>query len=123
MGTTRAIYLPHEMAVPMKYVIDGKACKLTECAKCVAACSYNAIDLAMEPRTLTLRVGTVVMATGWKPYDAARIDNLGFGRYPNVISNVMIERLAPPNHPTPGKILRPSGGKTGGSAAVIQCGR
>ena len=121
MGTTKAIYLPHEMAVPMKYVIDGKACKLTECARCVAACPYDAIDLAMQPRTLTLKVGAVVMATGWKPYDAARIDNLKFGRYPNVITNVMIERLAAPNGPTRGKILRPSDGKPVGSAAFIQC--
>jgi len=121
MGTTKAIYLPHEMAFPMKYVIDGGACRLTECAKCVEVCRYNAIDLGMQPRTLTLRVGAVVMATGWKPYDAARIDNLGFGRYPNVITNVMMERLAAPNGPTKGKILRPSDGKPVESAAFIQC--
>jgi len=121
MGTTRAIYLPHEMAVPMKYVIDGAACKGSECARCVAACAYNAIDLAMPPRTVTLRVGAVVLATGWKPYDATRIDNLGFGRYPNVITNVMLERLAAPNGPTRGKIQRPSDGKPVGRAAFIQC--
>jgi quinone-modifying oxidoreductase subunit QmoA len=121
IGTTKAIYLPHEMAFPMKYVIDDRACKLTECAKCVEACEYGAIDLAMQPRTLTLNVGAIVMATGWKPYDAARIDNLGFGRYANVITNVMLERLAAPNGPTKGKILRPSDGKPVESAVFIQC--
>ncbi len=121
MGTTKAIYLPHEMAVPMKYVIDGTACKGSECARCVAACAYSAIDLAMQPRTVTLKVGAVIMATGWKPYDATRIDNLGFGRYPNVITNVMLERLAAPNGPTRGKIQRPSDGKPVRSAAFIQC--
>ena len=121
MGTTKAIYLPHEMAFPMKYVIDGAACKLTECAKCVEACGYGAIDLTMQPRTLTLQVGAVVVTTGWKPYDATRIDNLGFGTYPNVITNVMMERLAAPNGPTKGKILRPSDGKPVESAAFIQC--
>jgi quinone-modifying oxidoreductase subunit QmoA len=121
MGTTKAIYLPHEMAVPMKYAIDGAACKGSECAKCVAACAYGAIDLAMQPRTLTLKVGAVIMATGWKPYDATRIDNLGFGRYPNVITNVMLERLAAPNGPTRGKIRRPSDGKPVKRAAFIQC--
>ncbi len=121
VGTTKAIYLPHEMAFPMKYVIDDRACRLAECAKCVAACPYHAIDLAMKPRSLTLKVGAVVMATGWKPYDATRIDNLGFGHYPNVITNVMMERLAAPNGPTRGKILRPSDGKPVESAAFIQC--
>jgi len=121
MGTTRAIYLPHEMAFPMKYVIDDKACKLAECAKCVEVCQYQAIDLGMQPRTLTLKVGAVIMATGWKPYDASRIDNLGFGRHPNVITNVMMERLAAPNGPTRGRILRPSDGKPVESAVFVQC--
>ena len=121
MSTTKAIYLPHEMAFPMKYVIDGKTCRFTECAKCVEVCQYNAIDLAMQPRSLNLKVGAVVIATGWKPYDATRIDNLGFGSYPNVITNVMMERLAAPNGPTKGKILRPSDGRPVESAAFIQC--
>ncbi|MBI1960369.1 MAG: CoB--CoM heterodisulfide reductase iron-sulfur subunit A family protein [Candidatus Rokubacteria bacterium] len=121
MDTTKAIYLPHELAVPMKYVIDGTACKMAECARCVEACGYGAIDLAMQPRTLTLQVGAVVVATGWKPYDAGRIDNLGFGRYPDVITNVMMERLAAPNGPTKGQILRPSDGKPVESAAFVQC--
>lgn len=121
IGTTKAIYLPHEMAVPLKYAIDGAACKGTECGKCVAACTYNAIDLAMQPRTLTLQFGAVVMATGWKPYEAARIDNLGFGRYRNVVTNVMFERLAAPNGPTRGRIERPSDGKAVGSIAFVQC--
>ncbi len=121
MGITKAIYLPHEMAFPMKYVIDDKTCRLTQCAKCVDACQYNAIDLAMQPRSLNLKVGAVVLATGWKPYDATQIDNLGFGSYPNVITNVMMERLAAPNGPTKGKILRPSDGKPVESAAFVQC--
>jgi quinone-modifying oxidoreductase subunit QmoA len=87
----------------------------------VEACRYGAIDLAMLPRRLSLPVGAVVLATGWKPYDAARMDNLGFGRYPNVITNVMLERLAAPNGPTRGRILRPADGRPVASAAFIQC--
>ena len=49
MDTTKAIYLPHPMAFPMKYVIDDSVCQLTECAKCVEVCPYDAIDLAMGP--------------------------------------------------------------------------
>lgn len=121
MGTTKAIYLPHEMAYPMKYVIDDTVCQLTECAKCVEVCTYDAIDLTDQPRTLTLNVGAVVMATGWNPYDAGRIDNLGFGKYANVITNMMMERLAAPNGPTRGRILRPSDGAPVESAVFIQC--
>jgi quinone-modifying oxidoreductase, subunit QmoA len=121
LGKTKAIYLAHEMAFPMKYAIDESACQLTECARCVAACEYGAIDLAMQPRTLALKAGAIIVATGWKPYDAGRIDNLGFGKYPDVITNVMMERLAAPNGPTQGRILRPSNGQEVQSAVFIQC--
>jgi quinone-modifying oxidoreductase subunit QmoA len=121
MGTTKAIYLAHEMAFPMKYAIDDSVCQLTQCAKCVEACEYGAIDLAMKPRTLTLKAGAIVVATGWKPYDATRIDNLGFGTHPDIITNVMMERLAAPNGPTKGRILRPSDGKEVQSAVFVQC--
>ena len=121
MDTTKAVYLPHEMAFPMKYVIDDSVCTLTECAKCVEACEYDAIDLNMVSKTFDLKVGAIIMATGWMPYDATRIDNLGFGRYSDVITNVMMERLAAPNGPTKGKIVRPSDGKPVNSVAFIQC--
>jgi heterodisulfide reductase subunit A-like polyferredoxin len=121
LGTTKAIYLAHELAFPMKYAIDAAACRLTECARCVEACEYGAIDLTMTARRLTLKAGAVVVATGWKPYDAARIDNLGFGTHPDVITNVMMERLAAPGGPTKGRILRPSDGKEVQSAVFVQC--
>lgn len=121
MGTTKAIYLPHAMAFPMKYVIDDSACELNSCAKCVDACSYDAIDLEMKPESFSLKVGAVIMTTGWQPYDAARIDNLGFGRYTDVITNMMIERMAAPDGPTQGKIVRPSDGGAVNSVAFIQC--
>lgn len=121
MGTTKAIYIPHPMAFPRKYAIDDSVCRLESCAKCVDACSYGAIDLAMRAKTFDLKVGAVIVATGWKPYDAKRIDNLGFGRYADVVTNMMLERLAAPDGPTRGRIVRPSDGKPVRSAAFIQC--
>lgn len=121
MDGTRAIYLPHLMAFPMQYVIDPHVCKGADCAKCVEACQYNAIELKMPEKKLKLKVGSVVVATGWKPYDAEKLDNLGFGACANVITNVMMERLASPDGPTKGKIVRPSDGKEVNSIAFVQC--
>ena len=121
LDNTKAIYLPHSMAFPMKYVIDTKACLGVECSKCVSACQYNAIDMGMSPRKLNMKVGAVVMATGWKPYDAVKIDNLGFGKFKNVITNVMLERLASNDGPTHGKIVRPSDAKEVNTIAFVQC--
>ncbi len=121
MDKTKAIYLPALAAFPMKYVIDAGVCQGADCAKCVEACQYNAIDLGMAEEKLTLNVGSIVVATGWKPYDAANLDNLAFGTSPNVITNVMMERLAAADGPTQGKILRPSDSKEPASIAFVQC--
>ena len=121
MDNTKAAYLPHEMAFPMKYVIDGDACVGESCAKCVDACPTDAIDLAMQAKTITLKVGSIVMATGWRPYDANNLDILGFQQYPDVISNVMMERLAAHNGPTKGKLVRPSDGREAKRVAFVQC--
>ncbi len=60
MDNTKAIYLPHAMAFPFKYVIDSQVCQGQECAKCVSACPYQAIDLGMAPQKLNLKVGAVI---------------------------------------------------------------
>ncbi len=121
-GTTnsKAIRLPHRMAFPAQYVIERSACP-AGCSACVDACKYAAIDLLQQPARKTLRVSSLILATGWAPYDAAKIDNLGFGRYANVITNVMLERLAAIDGPTSGKILRPFDGKPPRAVAFIQC--
>jgi quinone-modifying oxidoreductase subunit QmoA len=121
MGTTRAIYLPHPMAYPLRYVIDAAACPGASCGKCLPACPYGAIDLAMAARVEELDVQSVIWATGWDPYDATRLDGLGFGQYPNVITNVMMERLADGTGPTGGRIVRPSDQGAVGSIAFVQC--
>ena len=121
MSKTKAAYLPHNQAFPHQYVIDAKACKGAACAKCAEACKYDAIKLDMKAETVTVKAGAVVVATGWSPYDATKMDNLSFGRVQNVITNMMMERLAAPNGPTAGKIVRPSDGKEVKNVAFVQC--
>ncbi|MFH1575320.1 MAG: FAD-dependent oxidoreductase, partial [Acidobacteriota bacterium] len=119
LSRTRAAYLPHNMAFPATYVIDRSACK-PGCQACADACSYGAVDLNQQAVRQAFPVAAVVAATGWKPYDAARLDKLGFGRHPNVITNVMMERLAAANGPTGGRVLRPSDSKAPESVAFVQ---
>ncbi len=121
MSKTKAAYLPHSQAFPLQYVIDEKTCKGPSCGKCAKACPYDAIHLDMKPETITVKVGAVVTATGWNPYDATKMDNLGFGKVQNVVTNMMMERIAAPNGPTAGKILRPSDGKEAKNVAFVQC--
>jgi quinone-modifying oxidoreductase subunit QmoA len=121
MDQTKAVYLPHEAAYPLRYVIDPDVCEGASCSKCVEVCKYNAIDLNEQPCSEEIEVGAVVFATGWEPYDAAKVENLGFGKYENIITNVMMERLSAVNGPTGGQIKRPSDGKEINSIAFVQC--
>ncbi len=120
LNTTKAIYLPYNNAFPQKFVIDDSVCTMEECGKCVTACKYQAIDLNMKSQEYFVNVKSIVWATGWDPYDANKLDKLGFGTYPNVITNVMMERLAAPNGPTEGKIEIP-GVENIKKVAFVQC--
>jgi quinone-modifying oxidoreductase subunit QmoA len=117
---TKAVRLPHRAAFPAQYVVDRAACA-ADCHACVDACKYGAIDLQQQLGKRTLRVASVVLATGWAPYDASKIDNLGFGKYANVVTNLIFERLAAADGPTKGKVLRPSDGKEPRAVAFVQC--
>ncbi|NTU43326.1 MAG: CoB--CoM heterodisulfide reductase iron-sulfur subunit A family protein, partial [Nitrospirales bacterium] len=121
MNTTKAAYLPFNQAFPQRYVIDKARCSGSCMKACLDACKYNAIDMNMKPETLTLNVGSIVVATGWNPYEPTKMDNLGFGKVKNVITNMMMERLAAPTGPTAGKIIRPSDGKPVETIAFVQC--
>ncbi|MFW6081584.1 MAG: FAD-dependent oxidoreductase [Desulfosalsimonas sp.] len=121
MDKTKGAYLPHEMAFPAKYVISPQIIGTEDARRCKEACPYDAVDLEMESKTVEFNVGSIVWATGWEPYDASKIDNLGFGQYPNIITNMMLERLAAPNGPTGGQIQRPSDSKAPESVAFVQC--
>jgi quinone-modifying oxidoreductase subunit QmoA len=121
LKNVKAAYLPHVMAYPQRYVIDPSIVGTPEGEKAKAACPVGAVDLAMTEQTVELKVGAVIWATGWRPFDAAKIQPYGYDRFKNVITSVEFERLADPQGPTGGKLLRPSDGKEAKNIAFIQC--
>ena len=120
MKQVPAVRLPHPGAWPRRYVLDRAACP-DGCKACEDACRYGAIDLAAQAREEVLEVGAVVVATGWSPYPLEKLPELGGGLFPDVVSNVQMERLASPSGPTGGRILRPSDGQPPKRVAFVQC--
>lgn len=121
MSKRKGAYLPHVMAHPMQYVLDPAIIGTDEAQKAKDACKYDAIDLDDAEKEVSFPCGSIIWATGWKPYDAAKIQPYAYDRMENVITNVEFERLADPKGPTGGKIVRPSDGKEAKNVAFIQC--
>jgi heterodisulfide reductase subunit A2 len=121
-GLTRrkAVYKVAARAAPNTYVIDrGPYCD--DCQRCTVACPTGAIDLYEQPRLLSLEVGAIILALGFNIYNPEGLEELGYGRYPNVIDAMRYERMASRSGPTEGAVSRPSDGRQPRSIAWLQC--
>jgi len=121
LSKRKAAYRPFNQAYPERFVLDSRIIGTADADTAKAACKYDAIDLDMQEEETTITVGAVIWATGWKPYDAAKIQPYGYDRFANVVTSVEFERMLDPHGPTGGKILRPGDGKEARDVAFIQC--
>ena len=121
LAKRKGAYLPFNMAFPQRYVLDARIIGTPDADRATTACKYNAVDLGMQEQEIQIKAGAVIWATGWRPYDAAKIQPYGYDRIKNVITSVEFERMADPMGPTGGKLVRPSDGKEAKDVAFIQC--
>jgi heterodisulfide reductase subunit A2 len=92
----------------------------SQCQECVSVCPADCIDFSMKPEPMRLRVGSVILATGYEILDPAGKDLLGYGVLPDVITGPQMDRLLAPTRPYNG-VLRPSDGKEPESVAIVLC--
>ncbi|MBQ7617946.1 MAG: CoB--CoM heterodisulfide reductase iron-sulfur subunit A family protein, partial [Desulfovibrio sp.] len=118
LGKRKALYKAMPFAYPARYVLDTETLSKSDLAR-VAGNAKLGLD--EKEREIDLAVGSIVVATGWKPYDVTKLSNLGAGQVKNCLSNMQLERLASPFGPTSGKIVRPTDGTTPHSVAFVQC--
>lgn len=109
IATRKNIFIPFPQAVPNTYMIDAEHCLYVQsggqkCGLCAKRCAKGAVHLDQQDEVVTLAVGTIIVATGYDPFDAKRLERYGYGQYPNVLSALEFERLSNASGPTGGKI-------------------
>ncbi len=125
MERRRAIYLKYPQAVPLKYQIDPDSClqlkKPGSCGLCAQVCDAQAINFADTEKFHTLRVGALVLAPGFELFNPEPAGIWGYGKFPNVITSLQLERYLSATGPTDGQLARPSDGKPVRRMAFLQC--
>ncbi|HVO68922.1 MAG TPA: CoB--CoM heterodisulfide reductase iron-sulfur subunit A family protein [Aggregatilineaceae bacterium] len=124
LGYRKAIYRPFPQAVPKYPVIDTENCtyfKTGKCQMCVKVCPTEAIRFDDEDEIITLEVGNIVLATGFKLFDCRRIPQYGYGRLENVFTSLEFERMSNAAGPTEGKVLLRDGETTPRTVGIVHC--
>jgi heterodisulfide reductase subunit A len=133
----RAAYIPFPQAVPNKYLIDPSICTYVingKCGACVKLCPVpGCINLDEKDEIVEINVGNIIVATGFKTFNATKFVQFGYGKFPNVLTSIELERLINAAGPTGGKIAKRVQDKKGNwvfthesiyspkSVAIIHC--
>jgi len=119
----KAIYIPFPQAVPQKPVIDKESCtffKKGKCRLCEKTCEHKAIDFEQQDTFIPVKVGAVILATGYDLMDTSELIQYGYGKYPGVYNALEVERLFNSAGPTGGKVTLRDG-KEPQAIAIFHC--
>ncbi len=119
IGERSAIYIPFPQAVPKLAVIDKDIC--IDCKSCKRICPAEAIAFDQEDEIIEIKVGAIIIATGWDEYPIIETNEYKYGIYPDVITQIELERMLSPIGPTGGHVYKISDGTTPQKVAMIQC--
>ncbi len=123
LGPSTAIRIPIRQAVPMVPFIDEESCihfKTGKCKLCEKVCEKEAIDHEAEDQEIEVEVGSVIIASGFKSFDAKRIPAYGYGRYKNIITALEFEKMVNASSPTGGDILM-TNGEEPKAVGIVHC--
>ena len=119
LGVRKAIYKPHQQAVPDIVVKDPVHC--IECGLCYDVCGPEAIRKEDSERTFTVEAVSVIIACGYEVFDARNKDQFRYLQLPDVVTSLEFERMMNAGGPTGGQIRRLSTGTLPRSVVFIQC--
>jgi heterodisulfide reductase subunit A len=124
LGYRKAVYTPFPQAVPKYPVIDRENCTFFikgTCKACQKFCPTGAICFDQEDELIKIKVGNIILATGFDLFDTRRISQYGYGRLANVLTSLEFERMSNAAGPTGGKVVLRDGVTTPKSVGIIHC--
>ncbi len=124
LGKRKAAYRPFLQAVPQVFTIDETNClyfKYGICRACEKICPAGAVDFAQKSVEKNLDVGAIILATGYDLYDPSVLGRYLYGKHPNVITSLQMERMLDITGPTSSRVIRPNDGKSVKKVAFVLC--
>ena len=123
ISDNKAIHIYFAQAIPLKPYIDESCLYLKEgkCSICQGVCQNDAIDLKQKPEKVLIKVGAVILAPGYEPFDPKLREEYRYGEFENVVTSMDYERLLCATGPYEGEILRSSDNKHPHKIAWVHC--
>lgn len=124
LSERKAIYKSYPQAYPNAFTIDATRCLRIKnpraCGKCLEVCPVDAINHEMQAEEVQVKVGSVILCTGYELFDSELRGEFGFGVYDNVLTSLQFERMLSASGPYEGHLQKADGSKPK-KIAFIQC--
>ena len=124
LNKRKAAYVSYAQAVPLKYAIDSDNCIYFQKGKCKACekfCPTGAINYTQEESERELKVGSVILAAGFKAFEPKDYHWYHYAKFENVVTALEFERILAASGPWMGHLVRPGDEKEPKKIAWLQC--
>jgi len=123
IGNKKAVHIYFAQAVPLVTYIDDSCRYLQDktCTVCQGVCKNGAINFNQTAEKVEVKVGSIILAPGFEPYDPKLRQEYRYGEFENVVTSMDYERLLCSTGPYEGEILRATDKKHPHKIAWLQC--
>jgi len=123
ISKSKAIHIYFAQATPLVTYIDDSCRYLKDktCTVCLGICKSEAIDFNQKAEKMEVKVGAIILAPGFEPFDPKLREDYGYGKYPNVVTSLDYERLLCATGPYEGEVLRATNLQHPQKVAWIHC--
>ncbi len=111
-------YTEEEARMSASRCLDCSNCR--ECHQCISACPAEAIDFSQKKVEVPVYASSIIISSGFKLFSATQKPHYGFGKFPNVVDALQMDRLIAPTRPY-NNVIRPGDGKTPDNIAYVLC--